>query len=71
MKAILTAGIVFFAVYTFFFARWPLASFFVMAPTENAIFAAENDAQRKALEDQLAVLESQIADYEATVSRYK
>lgn len=71
LKTIAAAGIIFFAAYVFFFARWPLTSFFVMAPTRNAIFAAESDVQRKALEDQLSALESQIADYQSTVSSYK
>lgn len=71
LRRIITVGVFILGIFLFFLAQWPLASVFVMAPTGNAIFAAENDAERQALEAQLAGLEKQIAEYESTVSSYK
>lgn len=42
----------------------------VLAPT-SGVFAAQTDAERKALEAQLSDLENQIAEHEATVAQYK
>lgn len=71
LKTMATAGALILIAYLFFFTKGPFSSFFVMAPTSNAIYAAENDAERKVLQDQLDVLEKQIDDYQSTVTSYK
>lgn len=53
----------------------PVILFFVFgsvtAPVSGGARAAQNEEERKALENQLVDLENQISEYEATIERYK
>lgn len=59
------------AIGYFLFSSVFFSSFSLIAPTSNAIFAAENAKERGELEAKLKELETQIAEYELTIKQYE
>ncbi len=68
-KKFLKPAIKALAIFYFLFSSLFFNS--LLAPTNNEIFAAQNDAERAELEAELKNLEEQIAKYESTLSSYK
>ena len=71
IKRVFIVALVFASVFSLLFGFGLSPSRFAMAPTGNAIFAAENEEERKQLEAQLSELENQLKEQEAALDSYK